>query len=195
MLICQCSHTVTGKRWQSSILLSKRMMKRKSHAFYSYLLWIYFFWNWHVYSVYFMTSNGFLMTHDSLPGMAEQAVCKGHSCSFRHNEGQLNHQQADVFSPKLHCQLQPVSALLLSSGRHPSTSSSADAHCQRSLFKMVINPARARPKILFSWTAKSTYHSPHTHIHPLEGKGRGQYILMTYQMWASSAPGPPSIMG
>lgn len=47
--------------------------------------------------------------------MAEKAICKGHSCSFRHNKGQLNHQWACIFLLKLHCQLQPVSPLLVSS--------------------------------------------------------------------------------
>lgn len=117
--------------------------------------------------------------------MAEKAICKGHSCSFRHNKGQLNHQWACIFLPKLHCQRQPVSPLLVSSRK-------------TSIYKLISrctlpeeslqdgNKTQPEPDLKYLFLNCQIHLPFATHIHPLEGKGRGQYILMIYCAYLSN---------
>lgn len=129
--------------------------------------------------------------------MAEQAICKGHSCSFRHNEGQLNHQRACIFSLKLHCQLQPVSTLLVSSRKTSIYMLISRCALPEESLQDGNKPSQSQTwNIIF---LNCQIHLPFaTHIHPLKGKEdniSSWYTALTYQMWASSPSGPPSIMG
>lgn len=129
--------------------------------------------------------------------MAEQAIWKGPSCSFRHNEGQLNHQRACILSPKLHCQLQAVSALLVSSRKTSIYKLISRCTLPEESLQDGNKPSRSQTwNIIF---LNCQIHLPFaTHMQPLKGKEdniSSWYTVLTYQMWASSSSGPQSIVG